>query len=44
MELEEAKALEIAKNKGGTILEGLLADKGIEMHGFSENPNIWKKY
>ena len=39
----ETKALEIAKSRGGTTLEGLLADKGVKMPNFSENPKIWEE-
>jgi len=37
----EVRALEIAKSKGGTTLEGLLDDKGIKMPAWTDNPEIW---
>jgi hypothetical protein len=37
----ELKALEIAKIKGGTTLEGVLADKGINFPKFEDNPKWW---
>jgi len=37
----EVRALEVAKSRGGTTLEGLLADKGIKMPAWSDNPGIW---
>ncbi len=39
---EMDQALEIAKSKGGTTLEGIIDNKNIKMPKWEDNPKVWE--